>query len=138
MNQTPIQKAIAKLTEIHGMIISTSRYAEGFAEGLSGAIEELKQLLPYEEEVMNKLDCQESKKIKELAINHLNNNRDINSSLSMEEKMDFEIQVEKLVEFGEIVVNNKINLLSLIDEKNDIEIVGNCSNCGVEYHIHKK
>lgn len=50
MNQTPIQKAIAKLTEIHGMIISTSRYAEGFAEGLSGAIEELKQLLPYEEE----------------------------------------------------------------------------------------
>lgn len=52
MKQTPIQKAIDKLTETHGMIISTSRYAEGFAEGLSGALEELKQLLPYEEETI--------------------------------------------------------------------------------------
>ena len=25
----------------------------------------------------------------------------------------------------------------LLDEDNDIDVVGNCPNCGVEFHIHK-
>lgn len=28
--------------------------------------------------------------------------------------------------------------LDLLEENNDILIVGNCANCGVEYHIHKQ
>lgn len=27
--------------------------------------------------------------------------------------------------------------VSLLDQENDIDIVGKCANCGVEFHIHK-
>lgn len=27
---------------------------------------------------------------------------------------------------------------SLLEKPNDIEVIGNCANCGVEYHIHKE
>lgn len=30
-----------------------------------------------------------------------------------------------------------INKSTLLDKNNDIYVVGNCANCGVEFHIHK-
>ena len=36
------------------------------------------------------------------------------------------------------VTNAEKKKQSLLDKNSDIDVIGNCANCGVEYHIHKK
>ena len=45
------------------------------------------------------------------------------------------------IEFAEWLVKNcfipDVSNSLLLDEANDIDTIGNCANCGVEFHIHK-
>lgn len=42
-----------------------------------------------------------------------------------------------LVQFAQELCQSFINNSPLLDENNDIDTIGKCANCGVEFHIHK-